>query len=195
MDNQPGSVAAPSDASRRGRLALFIFLLPFSLGVVAPIVLMLWEAASRTAIVVSGDAGEFISANSSPGGFTAPSLTSVQTTTGTIVVSGILSAPRGRALTVSRTNKAGMQLCVVGTPVLCASLAGDWPGAVSASPEAASVFDFTKHGLDYTSLGAWLVLGILTTFFAMVAALVVASSRAPDHDSDSPSGCMDGEPN
>lgn len=176
--------------SRRGKVALAIFLLPLALGIVAPGILMLWEAASTTATVRRGDAGVFVSSTSSPGGFTAPSLTSVQTSEGSITVVGIFSAPRGRELHVERTNKGSAQLCVTGAG-LCAPLAGDWPGSVVATPEAGRVFDFQANGLGYSNLGGWLVGGMLVSFFAMVTALIIASPDTPYCENDKSHDCAD----
>lgn len=178
MKSEAEPTAPTPDISWRGRMAIAAFIVALVLGVAAPAALLIWEAASTTAIIVRGDAGSFLTSTSSPGGFFAPTITSVQTSAGSIAVIGTFSAPRGRALSIERTNKQGLRLCVTGAPASCAELVGNWPGPVVTTTEAGSVFDFQRSGLTYGNLNLWLMVGLLLSFLTMVVAAVATEPDA-----------------
>lgn len=72
-------------------------LAALAFGVAAPIILLVWEAANPTATSRRGEAGTFVSATSSQGGFTAPALTTVETTLGSFtVIRNVFSTARAR---------------------------------------------------------------------------------------------------
>jgi hypothetical protein len=81
-------------------------------------------------IIRTGNAGTIISANAyAAGGFFSQPLTNIQTTTGTIIVTGIVSVPRGQALIVRDTTSKGLQACVAGDPPLvCMDMGGTYAG-------------------------------------------------------------------
>jgi len=183
-------LAPPSPRSpRRGRTAVIVFVAALVLGLAVPIILLLWQAASPTATVRRGNAGAFISASSSPGGFIAPTLTTVDTTIGSFVVAGAFSAPRGRDLTIERTNKSGLQLCVAGVPATCTDFLGTWPDPIPATPEAGHVFDFQRSVLNHETLLKWLFFGIVVSFIAMI---IAARATAPREQEDDLADCTGG---
>lgn len=187
MKSEAEPTAPIPGTSWRGRMAIAAFIVALVLGVAAPAALLIWEAASATATIVRGDAGDFLTSTSSPGGFFAPTITSVQTSAGSIAVVGTFSAPRGRTLSIERTNKQSLRLCVAGAPASCAELVGNWPGPVVPTTKAGSVFDFQRSGLTYGNLNLWLMVGLLLSFLTMVVAAVATETdagngRSPDCD-------------
>jgi hypothetical protein len=186
MKTEEEATALERGLSWRGRVSIAAFVAALILGVVTPAALLIWEGASATAIVLRGDAGAFIASTSSPGGFFSPTMTSVQTTMGSIAVTGAFSAPRGQALTIERTNKQSLQLCAAGVPASCANIVGTWPGQVPVTLEADGVFDFQRSGLTYDNLGFWLMVGLFLSFIATIA---VAYATVRNSKDDRPSGC------
>ena len=180
-----------SEHSRRGRTAVVAFFAALVLSLAAPIILLVWEAASSTATIQRGEAGTFVSATSSQGGFTTPASTTVETTLGSFTVAGTFSAPHGRALTVERTNKSGLQLCVAGVPATCTDFLGAWPDPIPATPEAGHVFDFQGSALNYETLLMWLFFGIVVSFITMIVAAFATAPREQEGDS---SDCVQGDP-
>lgn len=89
----------PTLASAATGRALFV-LLVFLATVVTPGALLAWKAAASTAVLARGNAGTFDSATASPGSLLNPTLTSVQTSIGTITVRGAFSALRGSPLVI-----------------------------------------------------------------------------------------------
>ena len=126
-DGKPPQEDTISGTQLAGLLGVIIVIL---LGVVAPICLWTWQANAASAAIRSADVGTFISAESSQGGFFAPTLTNVHTTAGDISVLGTFSALRGRPLSVQDLNKSGLHLCVTGAPASCVPLAGPWTGGL-----------------------------------------------------------------
>ena len=169
-------------SSTRGRTAVMAFFSALVLGLAAPIILLVWQAASPTATIRRGAAGTFVSATSSQGGFTAPALTTVETTLGSFTVASTFSAPRGRALTLERTNKSGLKLCVAGVPGTCTDFLGAWPDSIPATPEAGDVFDFQSSIFNHETLLSWLFLGIVATFITMIIAAFAATPREQKED-------------
>jgi len=189
MQTQSRTTTPISDHSRRGRIAVVAFFTALVLGLAAPITLLIWEAVSPTAIVRRGDAGAFVAATSSPGGFTAPTLTTVETTVGSFTVTGTFSAPHGRALSIERTNKSGLQLCVAGVPATCTDFLGTWPDPIPATPEGGHVFDFQRSVLNHETLLKWLFFGIVVSFIAMI---IAARATAPREQEDDLADCTGG---
>lgn len=153
------------------------FLLVLLIGVAAPVALLVWQAATMTVAVRSGNAGTFISATTVQGGFFTSALTTVQTSEGSVTVRGTFSAPRGRALAVEDLNKTGLHLCAVGDLDTCLPLAGRWAGTLTATPEATKTFDFEHHGLSNDNLGRWLMAGVIFTFIALLGMVAIEVGR------------------
>lgn len=100
------------------------FVLVLLLGIAAPVALLVWQAATTTVAVRSGDAGTFNSAMTVQAGLFTSALTTVQTSEGSVTIRGTFSAPRGRALAVEDLNKTGLHLCAVGDLETCLPLTG-----------------------------------------------------------------------
>lgn len=166
---QPDGKPPQADSFSRAQVASLLgLLLVILLGVIAPICLWIWQAHAPSAALRSMDVGTFISADSSQGGFFAPTLTNVHTTGGSITVIGTFSALRGRPLSVQDHNKSGVQLCVTDAPASCAPLAGAWTGGLEPTSQAARVFDFYKYGLTSENFVGWLTIGCVLSFAAFV---------------------------
>lgn len=119
------------------KIATLLLLVVFLGCIAAPVGLMVWQATHPTTVIAEGAAGRFDSASSSAGGFFGPTLTTVQTSTGTIIVIGTFSALRGNALVVQADNEHDrLRLCTVGTRTVCARVDGDWPGTLMPTPQA-----------------------------------------------------------
>lgn len=158
---QEGALSRDQFASLLG---LFLVIL---LGVVAPICLWTWQAHAADAALRSADVGTFISAESSQGGFFAPTLTNVHTSSGSITVLGTFSALRGRPLSIEDLNKSGQHLCVAGAPASCVPLAGAWTGGLIPTSHATKVFNFYKYGLTSENFVGWLAMGSLLSVVAL----------------------------
>lgn len=153
------------------------FLLVLLLGIAGPVALLVWQAATPTMAVRSGDAGTFVSATTVQEGLFASALTTVRTSEGSVTVRGTFSAPRGRALAVEDLNKTGLHLCAVGDLDTCLPLAGRWAGTLTATPEATRTFDFEHHGLSNDNLGRWLMAGVIFTFIALLSVVATEVAR------------------
>jgi len=164
LNGEPSREGASGDQIASLLGLLFAILL----GVVAPICLWAWQARAPGAAIRSADVGTFISADSSQGGFFAPTLTNVHTTGGSITVLGTFSALRGRSLSVEDLNKSGLHLCVTDAPASCAPLAGGWVGGLVPTSHATKVFNFYKYGLTSENFVGWLAIGSLLSFGALV---------------------------
>ncbi|HEU0198704.1 MAG TPA: hypothetical protein VFQ88_16010 [Nevskiaceae bacterium] len=162
-------------------VVLLLLVAAFLGGIVAPTVLMLWEAVHATTVIAEGSAGRFESASSSPGGFFSPTLTSVQTSTGTITVKGTFSALRGEPIIVTADNKHdSLRLCTMGARTVCATLDGGWAGTLMPTPRARHTVNFVRHGFSIHNLDQWLAFGMLATLAAF--AIAVATAGRQDHD-------------
>jgi hypothetical protein len=165
-------------AARAERIIMILVGFVLLLGVVVPIGLVIWQAVSPSVVVVRGNAGKFISATSSQGGFFSPTLTSVQTNEGTVTVTGAFSALRGNTLVVERMNKsAELSLCIVGAHGICAPLAGAWSGVLNPVPQSTGITDFSRHGLARANLWTWIGLGLVATVLTFIIS-TVAFGRA-----------------
>ena len=117
-------------------VAVVGWLITFLAGVIAPAVFLVLIGMTSYTLLRSGAAGRFVSINACAGGIFSPNLTTVQTTTGSIVISNTFSAPRNQPLVVRETLKDGLQLCAQGKPDTCAGLAGSWAGDMKPIPHA-----------------------------------------------------------
>ena len=171
--------------SRAGTTATILLLLVFLGGIAAPVGLMIWQAIYPTTVIAERDAGRFESASSSAGGFFGPTLTTVQTSTGTIAVRGTFSALRGTALVVQSDNKHDrLRLCTVGTRTVCARVDGDWPGTLTPTPQAGHAVNFVRHGLSSRRITDWLGLGTLPTFLVFAIWVATVGSQHQDDRDD-----------
>jgi len=168
---QGAGASPPPKLAKGGYVFEVALLLALLLGVAVPIALLIWQGVAATAPVRSGSAGTFVSGTASQGGFFAPTLTTVQTSAGSVIVQGTFSAPRGRDLVVEESNKTGLQLCAVGDQETCVPLIGTWAGPLSPTPVASHVFNFVEHGLGTDNLLRWLEGGLIAAFIAFLGVI------------------------
>jgi hypothetical protein len=121
--------------------------------------------------------GNFISADTAPGGFFAPTISTVRTSTASITVAGGFSTARGSGLVLEDMSESGLHLCVSGARASCAPVVGEWSGVLHDTPAATRAFDFYGHGLTSQALGGWLVLGL----FMSIACLVAIGARVSEN--------------
>lgn len=181
------TTTSPNPFPRTAYIALILFLAALLFGIALPGALLIWQAATPQSVVRSGDAGQFLSA-SGANGLLQPALTNIQTTHGSLIVQGLFSAPRGRALEVAELNDAGgAHLCAVGDLNTCLPLAGTWAGALTPTPH--HTFDFERYGLANSNLWTWVAFGILLCFtFGMVGLVVVVEYMDGCDDDDTGAG-------
>lgn len=131
----------------------------------APVAVMggLYEFAPDM-VTREGNAGTFVSATASPGGFFSPDMTSIQTTQGTLVVGGAVSAQRGQVLVVRDTTGNGLQVCTIELPATCMSLVGQYAGQLASIRRPPISYD-TRVTLGSTA-GVWFLFGAF--FFMLV---------------------------
>jgi hypothetical protein len=162
-----------------------LLLLVFLGGIAAPVGLMIWQAIYPTTVIAERDAGRFESASSSAGGFFGPTLTTVQTSTGTVTVRATFSALRGNALVIRADNKHDrLRLCTVGTRAVCARVDGDWPGTLTPTPQARHAINFVRHGLSSRRITDWIGLGTLPTFLVFAIWVATVGSQHQDDRDD-----------
>lgn len=159
--------------------ALIGWLIVVLAGVVAPIVILILVTMTPNTVIRAGAAGRFISSNASAGGFMAPNITTVQTTTGSIAVYNAFSAPRDQALVVQDTLKDGLQLCAQGKPDTCVDVMGSWAGDMHPVPHAHHVFAGLVTGVGSQAAAAWLLMGIVLSIGA--TAILAHASEAAEH--------------
>lgn len=155
-----------------------VWLVVFLGGIVAPAATLVILAVTPNVLLSTGDAGRFVSAEVSAGGFMAAGVMTVQTTAGSIAVFDTFSAPRGQPLVVQRTLKAGVQLCVDKKPDTCVPLAGAWGGDMHAVPHAHHRFAWLVRSIDSKTATLWLGMGILV----VIAMTAIAAQRMDDED-------------
>jgi hypothetical protein len=160
-------------------VAVVGWLITFLAGVIAPAVILVLIGMTSNTLLRAGAAGRFVSANASAGGIFSPNLTTVQTTTGSIVISNTFSAPRNQPLVVRETLKDGLQLCAQGKPDTCAGLAGSWAGDMKPIPHARPRFAGLVRGIGSRGALLWLMMGIFLSIGAagMVAQQVETPKR------------------
>lgn len=186
VDMQPDGNLPREDTPSGAQLASLLgVLLAILLGVIVPICLWTWQANAANAAIRSADVGTFISAESSQGGFFAPTLSNVHTSGGSIAVVGTFSALRGRPLSVEDLNKSGLHLCVKGAPASCVPLAGPWTGRLLPTPRAKKVFNFYRYGLTSENFGGLLAMGILVSLGDLVMfGIAFGECQVRDKDCD-----------
>ena len=154
-------------------LLVGIWLAVVAFGIVTPAVIGVLIGVTPNYLIRSGDAGQFVSATTSAGGFFTPGVTSIQTTRGSISVFGHLSAERGQPLQVTDQLKKGLQLCVQDQPPVCSDLAGPWAGHMQTAPYRHYRFTSLVTAIGANGVALWIMLGILAVF-ASSAVVVVA---------------------
>lgn len=175
------SLLAPSSAAK---VATLLLLLVFLGGIAAPVGLMIWQATHPITVIAEGTAGTFESASSSAGGL-GPTLSTVQTSTGTVTVMGTFSALRGNPLVIRADNQHDrLRLCTVGTRTVCARVDGDWPGTLTPTPQAGHAVNFVRHGLSSRRITDWLGLGTLPTFLVFAIWVATVGSQHQDDRDD-----------
>lgn len=137
-------------------------------GVLMPIALLIWRGVTPDVVSRQADGGHFVAADATPGGFFAPTLTTVQTSTSSVTVAGPFSAPRGSHLVIRYMNQTGLHLCVAESRGSCVPLAGEWSGELQPTPATTHAFDFYACGLTSRALVGWLVIGIFLLFCGVI---------------------------
>lgn len=171
------ATATKREPSTRSDVVTIVFLLVLLVGVAVPVALLIWQSVATTAAVRTSDAGTFVSATASQGWYFSPTVTNVQTTTGSVVVEGTFSAPRGRALAIEDLNKSGLHLCAVGDLNSCLPISGHWAGHLVPTPQAARVFNFVRYGLSTYNLQRWMAFGLIFAFVALALVFACAVAR------------------
>lgn len=168
-------------------IATFVLLAAFLGGIVAPSAMMLWVGSHPTTVIAEGTVGTFESASSSPGGLFGPTLTSVQTSTGSIIVRDAFSALRNEPLIVTASNKQKrLQLCTVEPRPICATIEGHWAGRLMPTTPVRHTVNFVQHGFSTHNLDQWLALGMMITFAAVALTAATADRHDPDDHNDDP---------
>lgn len=166
-------------------LLVGIWLAVVVFGIVTPAVIGVLIGVTPDYLVRSANAGQFVSATTSAGGFFTPGVTSIQTTRGSISVVGQLSAERGQPLQVTDHLKNGLQICVQGQPPVCADLAGPWAGHMRPAPHRHYRFTSLVTAIGTHGVALWIMLGILAVFASgAVVAVVAEPERYKDQPAD-----------
>lgn len=148
-------------------------------GVVAPGVILILMAMTPNTPLRSGAAGRFVSSTASAGGFMAPNITTVQTTSGSIAVYNAFSAPRDEALVVQETLKSGLQLCAEGKPDTCVDVMGGWAGDMRPVSHTHHVFAGLVTGIGFKGAALWLLIGVFLSIGA--TAILAQANEAGEH--------------
>ncbi len=146
-------------------------------GLAVPLILAVALAATADTTLRVGDAGTFNSSATSAGGYLSPAATTVQSSTGSIVVSGPLSAVRGQRLVVVDRLKSGLHLCVAvanaaGNRRVCAGVSGQWTGNMHPVEHPPQAFGWLAVHVGAEGLAYWLFWGLVSL---AVAGLIVKS--------------------
>lgn len=152
------------------------FLLVLVGGCVAPASLWLWFRLTPNTVLATAGVGRFLNADK------GNDATDVQTTRGTVAVSGTLSALRGSPLIVQRSTKHGTELCVAGVPQSCVALAGAWSGPMHPIPGSRRAVNFYAHGISADNLRFVLYLGSVLTFLCFFGAIAEVIENHTDPD-------------
>jgi len=139
------------------------------IGLLVPVILGVLVGFTPDTTLRVGDAGTFVSSNTSAGGFAALPATTLQTSTGSIVVSRSLSVVRGQHLRVEDRLKSGLHLCVLTTPPTCADVAGLWTGQLQPVEHQRHAFAWLAEHIGMTGAAAWFLFGLIATLIAIFA--------------------------
>lgn len=144
-----------------------------AIGLVLPLIVALLVSFTADTTMRVGDIGSFVSSTTSVGGFFARPATTVQTSVGSLVVSGRLSAVKGQRLEVEDRLKSGLHLCVQTTPPTCVDVEGPWTVDMKPVRNQWQVFGWLAASVSVAVAGLWFVLGLVAT---MIAASLLASA-------------------
>ncbi len=175
--------SASDDARAATHIIQWVFWTILTFGVVLPIALLIWQATVPNAVLRRASVGQFQAATTSSA-FLQPPLTTVTTTTGSLTVAGLFSAPHDTPLeVVTHSQTAELELCAVHYPDTCLPLAGAWAGQLQPTPALGRVFDFARHGLTGNTLAFWLFIGcalVLMTGVGWISAVSALEDTEPD---------------
>lgn len=147
-----------------------------------PCLISLGLAYTPDVVTATADTGEFVSSSAAQGGFFSPALTTVQTTTGSVVVTGSFSGARGQRLTLDRKLKSGLQLCAVDSAGSCAPVSGTWPGSLQATHHETPRLEFLAPMQRNDYLRQWYFGAFLFTLpLTLMCAL---AGRIPSDDAN-----------
>jgi hypothetical protein len=155
----------------------YVLMVVATLGLVVPLSLGAVIGLTPDALLRDGSAGQFVLASSSAGGFFNSSVTSVQTTIGTVAVFGSFSALRGQELRVTDRLKSGTRLCVADQPSTCSVLAGVWPGKLDVAAGKRPWTTPLVSRIGVQGVTQWSALGLLLT---IVTGLMTLAASAPE---------------
>jgi hypothetical protein len=158
-------MAAKVGKKRKATMALTLIAI---IGLVVPLITGVMASATPDALLRVGDAGKFVSSSASSGGLFTPTSTTVQTSTGSIVVSGALSAVRGQGLLVEDRLKSGVQLCVQTTPATCAFVDGQWTGNMHSVQDQRHSVTWLPARIGVDAAAFWFLVGLVATVTALV---------------------------
>lgn len=164
----------------KSKLAAAILLGIVVIGLALPAAIGVLIGLTPNIPVASADAGQFVSANASAGGFFTLGITTVQTTKGSITVYGQLSVERGRPLLVRETLKDGLQLCVQGNPPTCAGIAGKWAGDMEAVAHTRHMFAPLATHIGADGVAIWILIGLLMTLVAGMLGVETSDPKEAD---------------
>lgn len=142
-------------------------------GLLPPVALWLAVWLVPDTITRSGEAGTFIDASVAPGGLGSHTVTSVHTTGGTFIVTGVYpGVPSGEPMAVQESTRSGLELCVRAKPDSCMQLASGYTGPMrTVAP--------TPFRLSYAARMACTFVGIFW-FLAGVLALMAHALACDD---------------
>lgn len=157
------------------RVAIGIWISIIVVGLVVPAIVGVLIAITPNPVVGTANAGQFVSAITSDGGFFTPGVTSVQTTRGSFAVVGPLSAERGQSLQVVDRLKDDLRLCLQAPKPVCAPMAGPWAGQMQSVQRTRHLFEPLVAAIGSMGVLAWLAVGLLAVFFSGLIVAVVTS--------------------
>lgn len=164
--HQRGDMTTKAGKERAANAALAVVAI---IGLLVPVIVGVIVGVTPDTTLRVGDVGTFESSNTSAGGFFTLPATTLQTTTGSIVVLRPLSVVRGQRLQVEDRLKSGLQLCVQTTPPTCADVAGQWTGQLQPVERQRHAFTWFAEHMGMTGAVVWFLFGLIATLIAIFA--------------------------
>jgi hypothetical protein len=161
------------------RAAIVVMPVVMIVGLLVPMIAGVLVGVTNDTTLRAGDLGTFVSSSTSAGGFGARSATTVQTSIGSIVVSGPLSAVRGQRLEVEDRLKSGLHLCVRTTPPICADVVGEWTGPMQSVQHQRHAFAWLAALMSVPGAVMWFLAGLIAT---VIAGMVFIPDDGPAPD-------------